>query len=86
MSQTMPDQNEPKQREVAQNIKLPDPNKRRFPVGIVLIVLWVLVFLAIFLVLAWRKQNPPANPGPVLPETQQTTPAQPAPGTPDPTP
>lgn len=69
-------------RKQAENVKLPDPSKRRVPVGIILIALWVLVFLSIFMVLAWRKLNPPVNPGPVTPNTAPATPE----GTPAPDP
>lgn len=57
-------------------MQLPQPGQRRFPVGIVLVVLWVCVFLTIFMVLAWRKMNPPARQGPVFPDSQQTAPEQ----------
>lgn len=60
----------------APNVKLPDPEKRRVPVGTILIVLWVLVFLSIFMVLAWRKLNPPTNPGPLVPNAAPLAPQQ----------
>jgi hypothetical protein len=63
-------------REQAPNVKLPDPEQRRVPVGTILIVLWILVFLSIFMVLAWRKLNPPTNPGPVLPSATPSAPQE----------
>lgn len=62
--------------DVAPYVKLPEPGRRRFGLGTILIIIWVLAFLTIFGVLAWRKLNPPARQGPVLPDTQQTAPRQ----------
>lgn len=70
------DTNSPGGRETASNVELPEPGKRRFPVGLVLIVLWVGVLLTIFLTLAYLKQNPPNRQGPVTPDANQA--AQPA--------
>jgi hypothetical protein len=69
------DTNSPGQRETASNVDLPEPGKRRFPVGLVLIVLWVGVLLTIFLTLAYLKQNPPNRQGPVIPDSNQAVPA-----------
>lgn len=70
-----PPQDGKRPREVAPHVPLPQPGARRFPVGIVLIVLWVAVFLVIFIVLANLKQNPPNRQGPVLPNESQAAPA-----------
>ncbi|MFI4854882.1 MAG: hypothetical protein ACIAQF_07905 [Phycisphaerales bacterium JB065] len=73
-SRTEPPHEGERVREVAPHIKLPEPGQKRFPVGIVLIVLWVAVFLVIFIVLANLKQNPPNRQGPVIPDQTATTP------------
>jgi hypothetical protein len=68
-------------RETAPNVRLPRPGQRRFPVGIVLIVAWVAVFLAIFIVLASLK----IRGAPVQPQTPpgvEQSPGEPAPITP----
>lgn len=80
-----PDQRTGKRAEVAPHVKLPDPEKRRFPVGLVLIVAWIGVFLTIFIVLAQLKihgpkHQPQAVPGqPPLPTPTAPAP-NPAPG------
>lgn len=82
-------QTEPRSRkrdEVAPHVSLPDPDKRRFPVGAVLVVAWIAVFLAIFIVLAQLKIQGPKNPGPVIPgQPPSAVPASPD-STPEPTP
>lgn len=62
-----PDQRLRRRDEVAPHIALPDPEKRRFPVGAVLIVAWIAVFLTIFIVLAQLKLKGPTPPSPGMP-------------------
>ncbi|MCR9215902.1 MAG: hypothetical protein ACFHWZ_04280 [Phycisphaerales bacterium] len=62
-----PDQRLSRRDEVAPHITLPDPDKRRFPVGAVLIVAWIAVFLTIFIVLAQLKLKGPTPQAPGTP-------------------
>ncbi len=58
---------------------LPDPDKRRFPVGVVLIIAWIAVFLTIFIVLAQLKIKGPTPRSPAAPgQPPSSTPALPA--------
>lgn len=65
--------------ETAPNIRLPQPGSKRIPVGTILIVLWVVVFLIIFWVLAQLTMKG-APTQPQIPSPIEQTSGQNGPG------